>query len=288
MGGGISRTDPSDLDSPLLNAGLLMLSLLLLGTPMVVAQLNLTESQKIEANAKVFLDRTSYGPGSIVYVSIFDRNFNRDDEVRETLDLTQVVRGKPIVEVRIVQPTQGTIKLSALDGSMKDSSGRSVFEALESGADTSLFEFEIKLSDNIEVNSSIAVLYEDPFELAPTTREHIPVKEKITMKDTRIAGVPAKSEVGVGQEAVISSVIESSMSSSQEYAYIVQVKDSEGVTVLLSWISGKIEPQRSASVAVPWTPDNIGQYTIEIFVWQGILKPVPLLEKEEVSEIVVS
>jgi hypothetical protein len=255
--------------------------LLLLGSPLISAL-------KMEPYAKVFLDRISYGPGSVVYASIFDRNFNMDDEVIEALDLTQVVRGKPIVEVRIVQPTKGTIVLSALDGSMKDSSGRSVTEALESGPNTSLFEFVIQLPDDIEVNSSIAVLYEDPFELSPTTREEIPVKRKIELRDTLIAGVPAQhmNEIGAGQEVVISSTVYSTLSSSQSYVYIVQVKNSEGITVMLSWISGKVEPQRHANAAVAWNTEELGTYTIEIFLWQDILKPVPLL-KQETSTIVV-
>ena len=244
----------------------------------------------LEPNAKVILDRTSYGPGAIVYVSIFDRNFNQADNEVESIDLTQIVEGDPIVEVKIVQPTQGKLTLSAVDGSMKDSNGKPVREAVESGPNTSLFEVEIKLPDDIEVNSSIGVLYNDPFELAPTSREEIPVQEKVTLTDTRFTDHAGKflQKANVGQEVIITSIIQSHMSSKQEYAYIVQVKDSDGFTVALSWISGNIEPQRSASAAVSWTPDKAGQYTIEIFVWQSLLKPMPLLLNEEKNAIVVS
>jgi hypothetical protein len=253
-------------------------------------QYNFVDAQKFELNAKVFLDRTSYGPGSIVYVSILDRNFNLDNDVVESIDLTQIVEGDPIVEVRVVQPTQGTFTLSALDGSMKDRNGRSVTEAVESGPDTSLFDFEIQLPDDIEVNSSIGVLYNDPFELSPTTREDISVEQKITVTDTRFTDNSGKvlQKGIVGQQVTISSIIQNHMSSKQEYLYIVQVKDSDGFTVSLSWISGNIEQQRAASVAVPWVPDKTGQYTIEIFVWQSLLKPVPLLLKEVKNVITVS
>jgi len=264
--------------------------LLLFSIPLTTMQFNFVEAQKIEPNAKVFLDRTSYGPGSIVYVSIFDRNFNLADDVVESIDLTQIVEGDPIVEVKIVQPTQGTLTLSAVDGSMKDSNGRSVREAVESGPNTSLFELEVKLPDDIEANSSITVLYNDPFELSPTSREEIPMEQKITVTDTRFADNTGKflQKANVGQQVIISSLIQNHMNSQQEYSYIVQVKDSDGFTVALSWISGNIERQRSASVAVPWTPDNAGQYIIEIFIWQSLLKPVPLLLKEEKNAIVVN
>ncbi|MFY3741056.1 MAG: hypothetical protein HMLIMOIP_001503 [Candidatus Nitrosomirales archaeon] len=242
----------------------------------------------MEPNAKVFLDRTSYGPGSIVYVSIFDRNFNLQDDVVESIDLTQIVDGDPIVEVRIVQPTQGKFTLSAVDGSIRDSNGNSVRQAIESGPDTSIFEFVVQLPNDIEANSSVGVIYNDPFELSPTTREKIPTQQKIEITDTRFMDHTGRilQQINAEQRVTISSVIQNRMSANQQYSYIVQVKDSDGFTVTLSWISGNVEAQRSANVAVPWTPDKSGEYTIEIFLWQNLFKPVPLLSKQEESVIV--
>jgi len=264
--------------------------LLLLSAALVGAQVNDAEALKMELNAKVFLDRTSYGPGSIVYVSIFDINFNLQDDVVERLDLTQIVEGDPIVEVKIVQPTQGKFTLSAVDGSIKDSNGNSVREAVESGPDTSLFEFVIQLPDDLEANSSIGVIYNDPFELSPTTREKIPTQQQIQLTETRFTDNTGRvlQQMNVEQKVTISSVIQNRMSSNQQYSYIVQVKDSAGFTVALSWISGNVEAQRSASVAVPWTPDRVGGYAIEIFLWENLFKPAPLLPKQETNVIVIS
>ncbi len=262
--------------------------LLLLSASAVGARFNHVEASTMEPNAKVFLDRTSYGPGSIVYVSIFDRNFNLQDDVVESIDLTQIVDGDPIVEVRIVQPTQGKFTLSAVDGSIRDSNGNSVRQAIESGPDTSLFEFVVQLPNDIEANSSVGVIYNDPFELSPTTREKIPTQQKIEITDTRFTDHTGRilQQINAEQRVTISSVIQNRMSANQQYSYIVQVKDSYGFTVALSWISGSVKPQRSANVAVPWTPDKSGEYTIEIFLWQNLLKPVPLLAKQEINVIV--
>ncbi|MGH9921868.1 MAG: hypothetical protein ACRD38_03865 [Nitrososphaerales archaeon] len=264
-------------------------ALLLLCASLVGAQVNDAEALKMEPNAKVFLDRTSYGPGSIVYVSIFDINFNLQDDVVESLDLTQIVEGDPIVEVKIVQPTQGKFTLSAVDGSIKDSNGNSIREAVESGPDTSLFEFVIQLPDDLEANSSIGVIYNDPFELSPTTREKIPTRQKIQLTETRFTDHTGRilQQISAEQKVTISSVIQNRMTANQQYSYIVQVKDSDGFTVTLSWISGNVEAQRSASVAIPWTPDKAGGYIIEIFLWQNLLKPVPLLSKQETNVIVI-
>lgn len=269
-----------------------MLLLLLLSSMSVAGADHWIKAQTtvVEPDAQVIVESASYSPGSIMYVSIFDRDFNLSKDVLDSIDLTIIVEGDPIVEVRIVQPTQGTITLSAVDGSLQDRNGRTVTNAMESGPDTSLFEFEIKLSEDIETNSSVTVLYTDPFELTPTTRERIPVQQKITLIDTRLAestGKPLK-EASIGQEVVASSIIQSRVSSDLKYAYIVQVKDSDGFTVALSWISGILKPQRSADARVAWIPDSSGQYTVEIFVWQDLLKPVPLLLKHKVGTITVS
>lgn len=262
---------------------------LLSGTCIAYAQLNNTKAQQIEPDAKVFIDRNYYGPGAIVFVSIFDRDFNRDDAVVESIDLTQIVNGDPIVEVKIVQPSKGTLTLSAADGSMKDSSGKVVTKAVESGPNTSLFEFEVKLPDDIASNSSVTVLFNDPFSLT-TSKPETPVRQRIDLTDTRFADDAGRSlkNASVGMEVIISSMIHSNISSKQEYAYIVQVKDSDGFTVLLSSITGSLEPQRSADPRISWAPDKTGQYMVEIFVWDELLKPMPLLLREEKMVIAVT
>ncbi len=118
-----------------------------------------------EPDSSVTVDKSVYGPSQLVYVSISDPDFNLDRGVVENIDLTQIVSGHPIVEAVIRQPSEGTITLSAADGSLKDRNGNVITKAVESGPNTALFEFEIALPDNIEPNSSVTVLYHDPFAL---------------------------------------------------------------------------------------------------------------------------
>jgi hypothetical protein len=124
-----------------------------------------TAELEIEPYAIVSVDKSVYGPNQLVYVSILDQNFNLDRGVVENIDLTQIVSGHPIVEVVIRQPNDGTVTLSAVDGSLKDRNGNIIIKAIESGPNTAMFEFEIILPDNIEPNSSVTVLYHDPFAL---------------------------------------------------------------------------------------------------------------------------
>lgn len=256
----------------------------------VLALLLILPFSIVEPDAKVMLDRTTYGPGAIVYITIVDRNFNQSTDVIESIDLTQIVNGDPILEVRITQPTKGRLVLSAVDSSLKDDAGRSVLKAIESGPNTSAFEFLIKLSDDLEPNSSISVIYNDPFELAPTSRTSIPVERKVTVTEMRITNQKSNqlTDINAGQQTIFRSTIQSSMNVKQQYSYILQIKDSNGYTVMLSWISGELEAKRFANASIAWTPDSIGKYTVEIFLWESMQKPVPLMSEEKKSVIVVT
>ncbi len=166
---------------------------------MVGVQLNSSKAQQIEPDSEVFIDSAHHTPGSILYVSIFDPNFNLDKDVRDSIDLTQIVEGKPIVEVKILQPTKGTLTLSAVDGSMKDNNGNPVRKAVESGPDTSLFEFAVKLPDDMEANSSVTVLYHDPFAL--TTSQ--PETASSSSNGVTASLYTDKEEVSLGQDLTI-------------------------------------------------------------------------------------
>jgi hypothetical protein len=242
-----------------------------------------------EPYAKVFLDRSTAGPGTIIYGTIIDRNFNQSVTTVESIDLTQIVDNEPILEIRITQPIKGVLILSAVDGSLKDDAGRPVTRAVETGANTSLFEFLAKLPDDLEPDSSVTVVYNDPFELAPTSRRSIPVEEKVTFVEMGVKDKNGKplTSISVGQQVMFKSTIQSSMHVKQQYAYIVQVKDSNGYTVVLSWLSGYLDARSSESTSIAWTPDTIGKYTLEIFLWESVAKPIPLSEEKK-SVLVVT
>ncbi|MGH9910113.1 MAG: hypothetical protein ACRD32_05690, partial [Nitrososphaerales archaeon] len=133
-------------------------------------------------------------------------------------------------------------------------------------------------------------IYNDPFELAPTSRTSIPVEQKVTVTEMRITdqkGNPL-TDINAGQQTIFRSTIQSSMNVKQQYSYILQIKDSNGYTVMLSWISGELEAKRFANASIAWTPDSIGKYTVEIFLWESIQKPMPLMLEEKKSVVAIT
>ena len=80
-----------------------------------------------------------------------------------------------------------------------------------------------------------------------------------------------------GQQIQIVGQINNTQDQEQPFAYLVQVQDSKGITVSLSWITGTLMAGQSFKPAQSWTPIDIGIYTAQIFVWQSISNPNALL-----------
>ncbi len=79
--------------------------------------------------------------------------------------------------------------------------------------------------------------------------------------------------VFVDQQVQIVADLTNSQDRIQNFAYIVQIEDDEGVSISLAWITGALSPNQRLSPALSWTPDKAGMYTAEIFVWESITNP---------------
>jgi hypothetical protein len=76
-----------------------------------------------------------------------------------------------------------------------------------------------------------------------------------------------------GQQVIIQSEVLNAQTKKQPFVYIVQVKDSNGVTVSLSWIAAELPANDSLKVTQSWLPLTSGGYRVEIFVWESINTP---------------
>ena len=82
--------------------------------------------------------------------------------------------------------------------------------------------------------------------------------------------------VFVYEQVQIVSDLSNGQDKPQSFAYLVQIKDADGVTVSLAWITGSLSPNQHLSPSLSWTPQNAGIFVAEIFVWESITNPDPL------------
>ena len=62
----------------------------------------------------------------------------------------------------------------------------------------------------------------------------------------------------------------------QEFVYIIQVRDDDNYIESISWIQGEMSSAQSLDVSQSWTPKKSGEYRIETFVWESIVDPAVL------------
>ena len=84
------------------------------------------------------------------------------------------------------------------------------------------------------------------------------------------------AEVSVDQQVQIAADVANGQSGDQDFAYLVQVQDEDGVTVSLAWITGSLTGGQSMSPALSWTPSASGSYTATVFVWESVDNPTAL------------
>ena len=96
--------------------------------------------------------------------------------------------------------------------------------------------------------------------------------ERATIEDPKLVnafGAPVGNNVNVDQQIQIAADITNNQEISQKFNYLVQVKDSEGFVVKVAWFSGELNPQQKWNTSVFWVPEKAGEFTAEIFVWEG-------------------
>ena len=86
----------------------------------------------------------------------------------------------------------------------------------------------------------------------------------------------ALASVSVDQQVQITADLTSGQDRDQDFAYLVQIQNEDGVTVELSWIAGTLGGGATFSASQSWTPDATGSYTATIFVWESVSNPTAL------------
>src|SRR3989338_10914071 len=80
-------------------------------------------------------------------------------------------------------------------------------------------------------------------------------------------GSKISNQVNVNQQVQISADIKNNQEKSQEFSYIIQIKNQNNIVISVTWVIGSLNPGQTFNPALSWTPKTSGEYTVEIFVW---------------------
>ena len=122
------------------------------------------------------------------------------------------------------------------------------------------------VNDHVSITSTTIIgTIVPPLERAPAT--------SLRIVDTFGSSIDA---VSIDQQVQITADLSNGQDRDQDFAYLIQIQNSEGVTVSLSWIAGSLSPGQSFSPSASWTPTSVGTYTVTAFVWESIDNPTAL------------
>jgi len=106
--------------------------------------------------------------------------------------------------------------------------------------------------------------------------------QRTTTSDSKLVnafGAPIGNNVNVDQQIQISAKITNNQEISQNIVYLVQIKDKTGFVISLKFITGvELNPHQKFSLSLPWAPEKSGEFTAEIFVWEGLVNHKALTE----------
>ncbi len=77
----------------------------------------------------------------------------------------------------------------------------------------------------------------------------------------------------VDEQIMIMTDISNNQDVQQNFAYITQVKNDNGVVISLPWLTGSLSPRQTFSPTQSWIQTESGIFHIQIFVWEGIDNP---------------
>lgn len=102
--------------------------------------------------------------------------------------------------------------------------------------------------------------------------------QEILTSDFKIVnslGEEIKSPV-VDQQLNLQTSLKNMNGKNIDWAYIVQVINSDGAIVDLNYATGSLANNQTLAAALSWTPSERGNYKIEIFIWDNLRDINPL------------
>ena len=208
-----------------------------------------------------------------------------------------------LIEVRIIDPDLNlnpemidTVNIEVFSSS--DAGGLSI-TAIETSERSGNFISTFSLSENISSGNllyaipgdTIIAKYDDHTLPKPFSKSDSQYVETVANVDysksliNRIEILSIFLSDGFGNPVIslspntqmqIVGTIENQINYDQEFIYFLQIKNSDGAIVSLSWIQGKLSPNQILEVSQSWIPTNSENYILETYVWNSLNGSSPL------------
>ncbi len=221
-------------------------------------------------------DKDSYMSKDRVRITINDPDANTDADIADTL-----------TDIRVFSDS--------------DAVGEE-FSAIETGRDTGVFTLTFSVTDETQSGAvtvtqgdNVTVEYNDAYPADYAQRiEDVNDPDKEFQFNITIGGPTGTTtttpsapklqdirgqdltEITAGSQAIITTTVTNNNATAQPFVALVEVRDSDRITVYLQWQTGTLNPNGSANIGLSWTPDAPGTYELRTFVISNLLSPSAL------------
>ena len=216
-------------------------------------------------------DRDSYLPNDRIVVNITDPDANRDPDIADSIRDIKVYSDSDIVGEEL--------------------------SALETGDNTGVFTLAFTTSLQGQGNTILVkdgdeakVEYTDEFpaNFATSTAEKtsifvMPIAFTDSIESLRSSApeISTNGTPAAGKQATLSLVITNDGDHTQQFVELVEVRDSDGVTVFLAWQSGTLDPNGQTQIGISWIPERPGDYAARTFAISNFDNPQVLSQVSE-------
>ncbi|MGQ0794806.1 MAG: hypothetical protein ACT4N5_01295 [Nitrosopumilaceae archaeon] len=234
----------------------------------------LTQIAQIRWNEGIIsFDKPSYLPDETARIQIIDPDMNLNPESSDTVTV-EISSDSDIAGIKIdatETDEDSGIFVANLSFTSRDKSSGNRLHAI---FDDTLYAKNVDhtlpspfgVADNLEITTESIL------------SSNSPSSNKVTLENVMLTDSSGKivQKPMVGQQLHVAAEIKNRQDYEQPFVYLVQVTDSTGIVVALSWSKGSIAVDQKLGVSQSWSPNKLDTYTVETFVWKSIDNTLPL------------
>lgn len=239
----------------------------------------LTKSAQIHWNeGKISLDKPSYLPLETAKIQVSDPDMNLNPEASDTIQI-EMSSDSDVAGITIdaIETSENSgIFVANISFTPNDkSSGNRLHAILDDRIYAKYVDHTLPLPYNM--NDDLDLTTES------TLSSNSPSADKVTLENVILEDSLGMTiqEPKLGQQLQVVAGIKNKQDYDQPFVYLVQVKDSTGTVVALSWFKGSITINQKLSVSQSWSPTELGTYSIETFVWRSLDNSLPLAQSSK-------
>ena len=217
--------------------------------------------------------KSDYSIGETAIIRVVDLDMNLNPEAVDQFEV-EVSSDSDIagILVNVIETSEdsGMFEASISFTQSQSSSGSRLFAIPDDSIRVKYDDYTLptpySISDNLEISSQAKFV------------SNIPPTDRITIKNNVISDSSGELILApkTNDQLQIVGAVHNNQEYEQDFVFIIQIKETDGAIVSLSWIRGQLSPNQDLEVSQSWSPTKSGNYSIETFVWSSLNNPLPL------------